>query len=114
MAADRGSQPELVSPPAGRRRLLPDPFSAPRRPEASTGSDSRDQLELVRDATDYHVPGVAGGRVKRSTATSGSHAATKLSRLCTSERWVDPTLWHKNPAEVLVCGSEIIVRAVRA
>jgi hypothetical protein len=60
----------------------------------------------------YHVPGVANGPVKRSAATSGSHAATRLPRFCTSGRWVDPTLQHKNRAEVLVDGAEIVVRPV--
>jgi hypothetical protein len=44
----------------------------------------------------------------------GSYAATRLFRFCTSERWVDPTLQHKNLVEILVDGQEIIVRSVGA
>ena len=54
----------------------------------------------------------AGMTVRRSAATSGSYAATRPSRFCTSDAWVDPTLQHKNRAEILVDGPEIVVRPV--
>ena len=45
---------------------------------------------------------------------AGSYAATRPFRFCMSDAWVDLTLQHKNLAEILVDGQEIIVRSVGA
>jgi hypothetical protein len=36
-------------------------------------------------------PALPSGPVRRSAAASGSHASTRLSHFCTSERWVERT-----------------------
>jgi len=64
-------------------------------------------IVTARPASDPSSPGGAA-----AVSSGGSYAATQPSRFCTSERWVDPTLQHKNHVEILVDGPEIVVRPV--
>jgi hypothetical protein len=98
-----------ASPPAWLRAQHPAPDQLLNGVQLGrpSGKIHHPVIVTARPASDPSSPGGAA-----AVSSGGSYAATQPSRFCTSERWVDPTLQHKNHVEILVDRPEIVVRPV--
>jgi len=115
------------SPGCHRSTLLPGSTRLPRSraalspgaPEIINAPGAFAEPSTTRDDTNrarhLHTEDRGAWPVRRSPSHQpppGSHAATRLAPFPHVTALVDPTLQHKNRAEVLVDGPEIIVRSV--